>query len=134
MAVIGLLAALGIPRYRDMKRRAHSAAVASDFNVVRVASYNYFADNASYPPDGSDGTVPPVLVPYLPQGFAFANAQYTLDYDVWPPDPGNPSQVVVGVTVRSDDQELIDMLARNIRAGGVGIAVGNGYTYIFAGL
>ena len=133
MAVIGLLAAIGIPRYRDMKRRAFYANIASDFNTVRVASYNYWADNSAYPPDGSSGTPPPALVPYLPQNFQFSNPNYTLDYDVWP-SPLNPSQSIVGVTVTSGDQELINMVARNIQAGGMGINVGNGYTYIFAGL
>jgi type II secretory pathway pseudopilin PulG len=133
MAVIGLLAALGIPRYRDMKRRAYYANVVSDFNTVRVAAYNYFADNATYPPDGGSGAPPAVLVPYLPQGFQFTGENYTLDYDVWP-SPLNPSQLVVGVTVTSGDQELVNLVARNIQAGGMGINVGNGYTYIFAGL
>jgi type II secretory pathway pseudopilin PulG len=133
MAVIGLLAAIGIPRYRDMKRRAYSANIVSDFNTVRVASYNYFADNNTYPPDGGSGAPPVALIPYLPQNFVFSNAQYTLDYDVWP-SPLNPQQLIVGVTVTSGDQELINMVARNIQAGGMGINVGNGYTYIFAGL
>ena len=133
MAVIGLLAALGIPRYREMKRRAYSANVASDFNTVRVAAYNYFADHNTYPPDGTAGAIPVALVPYLPQNFEFTTPNYTLDYDVWP-SPLNPSQLIVGVTVTSADQELVNMLARNIRAGGLGINVGNGYTYIFAGL
>lgn len=133
MAVIGLLAALGIPRYREMKRRAHSAAVVSDFNTVRVAAYNYFADHATYPPDGAAGAPPAALVPYLPQGFEFTSATYTLDYDVWP-SPLNPSQLVVGVTVTTGDTELINMIARNIRAGGLGLVDPNGYTYIFAGL
>jgi prepilin-type N-terminal cleavage/methylation domain-containing protein len=133
MAVIGLLSALGIPRYREMKRRAHSAAVVGDFNTVRIASYNYFADHATYPPDGSAGSPPPVLVQYLPQNFKFATPNYTLDYDVWP-SPLNPTQLVVGVTVTAEDQELINMIARNIAAGGLGLAGGNGYTYIFAGL
>jgi prepilin-type N-terminal cleavage/methylation domain-containing protein len=133
MAVIGLLAALGIPRYRDMKRRAYSAAVVSDFNTVRIASYNYFADNATYPPDGPVGSPPPALVPYLPQGFEFSTTSYTLDYEVWP-SPFNPSQLVVGVTVTSGDQELVNMIARNVRAGGLGIVNASGYTYIFAGL
>jgi len=133
MAVIGLLAALGIPRYRDMKRRAYSANVLSDFNTVRVAAYNYFADNSTYPPDGSMGSPPPSLVTYLPQGFRFTNENYTLDYDVWP-SPLNPTQLVVGVTVISDDQELVNMIARNVQAGGLGLNIGNGYTYIFAGL
>lgn len=133
MAVIGLLAALGIPRYRDMKRRAHSAAVVSDFNTVRIAAYNYFAEHSGYPPDGSVGTPPPSLVPYLPQGFQFERPNYTLDYDVWP-SPLNPDQLVVGVTVTTEDTELINMIAKNIRAGGVGLVSPGGYTYIFAGL
>jgi prepilin-type N-terminal cleavage/methylation domain-containing protein len=133
MAVIGLLAALGIPRYREMKRRAFAAAIASDFNTVRVAAYNYFADNNVYPPDGSAGAPPAAMVPYLPKNFSFDNGTYTLDYDVWP-SPLNPSQVIVGVTVTSDDQQLVNMVARNIAAGGMGLNVGNGYTYIFGGL
>jgi prepilin-type N-terminal cleavage/methylation domain-containing protein len=133
MAIIGLLAAIGIPRYRDMKRRAFSANIMSDFNTVRVASYNYFADNNTYPPDGSAGAPPAAMVPYLPQNFSFNNGTYTLDYDVWP-SPTNPTQLVVGVTVTSADQELVNMVARNIQAGGMGLNVGNGYTYIFAGL
>ena len=51
MAVIALLAAIALPRYRDMKRRAYSANIVSDFNTVRVAAYNYFADNNTYPPE-----------------------------------------------------------------------------------
>jgi prepilin-type N-terminal cleavage/methylation domain-containing protein len=133
MAVIGLLAALSVPRYRDTKRRAFAANIAADFNTVRVAAYNYWADNNSYPPDGSPGTPPPALRPYLPRNFSFDNGSYTLDYDVWP-SPLNPSQLVVGVTVTSDDQQLVNMVARIIAAGGLGINVGNGYTYIFAGL
>jgi prepilin-type N-terminal cleavage/methylation domain-containing protein len=134
MAVIGLLAALGIPRYRDMKRRAFAAAVASDFNTVRIAAYNYFADNSTYPPDdGSPGAPPAAMIPYLPKNFSFDNGNYTLDYDVWP-SPLNPSQLIVGVTVTSRDQQLVNMIARNIAAGGMGLNVGNGYTYIFAGL
>ena len=133
MAVIGLLAALGIPRYRDMKRRAYSANIVSDFATVRVAAYNYFADNSKYPPDGSAGSPPPALVPYLPKDFTFDKGSYALDYDVWP-SPFDPTQLIVGVTVTSGDQELVNMVARNIQAGGMGINVGNGYTYIFAGL
>src|SRR5512141_2462865 len=81
MAVIGLLAALGIPRYRDMKRRAFYANIATDFNTIRVASYNYWADNNAYPPDGSAGSPPAALIPYLPRNFSFDNGNYTLDYD-----------------------------------------------------
>ena len=78
ISVIGMLAAIGFPRYREMKRRAYFAAVLSDFNTVRIASYNYFADNATYPADGAAGSPPPALLPYLPQGFEFSTSSYTL--------------------------------------------------------
>ena len=133
VAVIGILMAVGIPRYRDMKRRGYSTNVMSDINTVRIAAFNYFADNATYPPDGGSGLPPAVLVPYLPQGFSFSGEHYTLDYDVWP-SPLNPSQLVVGVTVTSSDEELVNIVARTLQAGGMGISVGNAYTYIFAGL
>jgi len=133
LAILGILAAIGLPRYRDMKRRAYSAAVASDFNTVRIAAYNYFADNGTYPPDAVVGAPPPALVPYLPQGFQFSAPSYTLDYDVWP-SPLNPTQLVVGITVTSGDPELVNMIARSAGAGGLGLVNGSGYTYIFAGL
>ncbi|HTK51137.1 MAG TPA: prepilin-type N-terminal cleavage/methylation domain-containing protein [Gemmatimonadaceae bacterium] len=133
VSVLGLLVAIAIPRYRDTKRRAFAAKIAADFNTVRVAAYNYFADNNTYPPDGSPGVPPAALVPYLPQNFQFDAGNYTLDYDVWP-SPANPKQLVVAVTVTSGDQQLVNMVARNSPAGGTGINVGNGYTYIFAGL
>jgi prepilin-type N-terminal cleavage/methylation domain-containing protein len=133
LAVIALLALIAIPRYRDVKRRGYTAAIAADFNTVRLATFNYFADNNTYPPDGSLGSVPPALIPYLPQNFAFSNSHYELDYDVWP-SPSNPTQMIVGVTVTSNDQQLVNMVARAIQTGGMGLNVGNGYTFIFAGL
>jgi len=133
VAVIGVLLAVGIPRYHDMKRRGYSTNVMSDINTVRIAAFNYFADNATYPPDGGSGSPPAALVPYLPQGFSFSGEHYTLDYDVWP-SPLNPSQLVVAVTVTSSDQELVNIVARTLQAGGMGINIGNGYTYIFVGL
>ena len=133
VSILGLLVAIGLPRYRDMKRRAFAAKIAGDFNTVRLAAYNYFADNNTYPPDGSPGVTPAALVPYLPQNFKFDAGNYTLDYDVWP-SPTNPKQLVVAVTVTAGDQQLVNMIARNSPSGGTGINVGNGYTYIFAGL
>jgi prepilin-type N-terminal cleavage/methylation domain-containing protein len=133
VSVLGLLIAIGLPRYRDVKRRAFAAKITGDFNTVRLAAYNYFADNSTYPSDGSPGVAPAALVPYLPQNFKFDAGNYTLDYDVWP-SPTNPKQLVVGVTVTSGDQQLVNMVARNSPAGGTGINVGNAYTYIFAGL
>ena len=115
-----------------MKRRAYSASVVSDFNTVRVAAYNYFADNPRTRPMAHRARRRPYWC-RISRRTSGSGQNYTLDYDVWP-SPLNPSQLVVGVTVTSGDQELVNLVARNIQAGGMGINVGNGYTYIFAGL
>jgi hypothetical protein len=81
-----------------MKRRAYSAAVASDLNAVRVAAFNYFADHATYPPDGASGIPPAALVPYLPPNVAFSGprspprAEFAADCTGWarcPPSSGD---------------------------------------------
>ena len=77
VSVLGLLIAIGLPRYRDMKRRAFAAKITGDFNTVRLAAFNYFADNSTYPSDGSPGVAPAALVPYLPQNFKFDAGNYT---------------------------------------------------------
>ena len=117
----------------------------SDFNYLEAygsLTYDWFKAKLWYSNDfGGDTTDGDTSAIYieanatfpLPQNFSFSTEQYTLDYDVWP-SPFNPSQLIVGVTVTSGDQELVNMVARNIQSGGLGINVGNGYTYIFAGL
>jgi type II secretory pathway pseudopilin PulG len=134
MVLIGLLAGLGLPRYRTIKRRAVAAAAIGDFSSIRVAAYNYFAEHGTFPPDSPAGIAPPGLVPHLPSGFEFTNGHYTLDYDQWPADPMNPAQVVLGVTVTAGDQEIIHLIARTVKSGSVGLVTGDAYTYILAGL
>ena len=53
----------------------------SDFNTVRVAAYNYFADHSAYPPDAGSGAPPGAPRSYpagpetaLPHGRFFTQA------------------------------------------------------------
>lgn len=48
MVVIGLLAAIGVPRIRNMKERSYQAMLRSDLGALRTAQEAYFAENQQY--------------------------------------------------------------------------------------
>jgi prepilin-type N-terminal cleavage/methylation domain-containing protein len=48
MIVIGLLAAVGVPRIRTMKERSYQATLRSDLGALRLAQEVYFAENHQY--------------------------------------------------------------------------------------
>lgn len=109
--ILGLLAAIGLLKYLDLRNQARSAEVAGDFRVVMVAAYNYYSDHNDWPPDGSAGVVPPPLVQYLPSSFQFTKPEYTLDFDNF---GLGGSDYVVGITVSSANPDLMVKLKRNL--------------------
>ena len=134
LAVLAILAALAVPRYRNLKTRAIAAQAVGDFGAVRVASFNYFADKGSYPPDASPGVTPAELVPYLPEQFQFDQENYDLDFDSYTVSNGSGSTQVLAVTVRSGDPTIIQHIARSVAGGSVGLVVGGAFTYVITGL
>jgi prepilin-type N-terminal cleavage/methylation domain-containing protein len=134
ISVLGILAALAVPRYRNLKTRAIAAQAVGDFSAVRVASFNYFADKGAYPPDAGPGITPPELVPYLPQTFEFDQESYDLDYDSYTVSSGSGSTHVLAITVRSGDPTIVQHIARSISGGAVGLVVGSAFTYVITGL
>ena len=51
MLVIGILAAVGVPRIRNMKERAYQATLRSDLGALRTAEEAYYAENLRYTTD-----------------------------------------------------------------------------------
>jgi type II secretory pathway pseudopilin PulG len=51
MLVIGVLAAIGIPRIRNMKERSYQATLRSDLGALRTAQEAYYAENLRYTTD-----------------------------------------------------------------------------------
>jgi prepilin-type N-terminal cleavage/methylation domain-containing protein len=109
--ILGLLAAIGLLKYLDLRNQARSAEVAGDFRTVMVAAYNYYSDHNGWPPDGAAGMIPPALVQYLPSSFQFNKPEYTLDFDNF--GLGGPNYVV-GITVTSANSDLMTKLVRNL--------------------
>lgn len=51
MVIIGLLAAIGVPRIRNMKERSYQATLRSDLGALRTAQEAYFSENLQYATD-----------------------------------------------------------------------------------
>lgn len=121
-AIIGILAGLAIPNLRTVLVRARAAELAGDLEVVRVATQNFNGQNHAWPAEAPAGSVPPELVPYLPENYSFNRNGYDLDYENWtlpgglPGDPG--TRTLVGVSVVVPDamlgNALVELLGKAI--------------------
>ncbi len=118
VVIIGILAAIAIPRYRDITLKANAAAIVADTRVIVHAAQLYLADNGHYPQDGWWGEVPPDLAPYLPEDFSFSRApeldvMYSLDNAMYPVEMGSYARSVgmwVSVSVWTKDQSILNMI------------------------
>ncbi len=57
--IIGILAAIAIPKFASTKEKAYDRAVMSDIRRVQVAAEAYYADNLTYPASASDADFTP---------------------------------------------------------------------------
>jgi prepilin-type N-terminal cleavage/methylation domain-containing protein len=131
--VFSILASLAILRYMDFKRTATAARVASDFSTVKVATYTYWSDNATWPSEVGPGVPPPELVNVLPSNFTFVKPTYTLDYEYFPVPGSGPNTFIVGVTVTSTDAVFMTKLEQILGRTSPFLAVGGSLTYIIVG-
>lgn len=130
LLIIGILASLGIPAYQSMIVRAQATQVAGDLNTIKVAAYNYAADQHQWPPETAAGQVPAGLAPYLPDGYTFTRANYDLDWEFWQLSGTTLGGARIGVAVVISDPRLGAAVVRLL--GGIPhIIVGNRYTFIF---
>jgi len=132
--VVSVLTRIALPQMHEVQTRARAAAVRADFQVVRLAAENYYADNVEWPDDLEPGVVPTELVSNLPDGFDFQRDGYMLNWENWilpnglPNDPAIRS--VIGVSVTTDDRALgaavLDMINE-----AASYQLGDTYTFIF---
>jgi prepilin-type N-terminal cleavage/methylation domain-containing protein len=133
MTVVGFLSAVAVPKYIDLKRRANTTRVIGDFQTVRVAVMAFYADSSYFPGEVGAGVVPQNLSQYLPIGFDFTKDTWQLDYERWPSGGVGGSDVIVGVTVVTQDVVLAETTSRVL--GNVPqVAASPAFTFIISGL
>ena len=77
MTIIGLLARIAVPHYTDMKRRAIAASIMGDMQTIRMATYTFYTERSTWPPDYGPGIVPAELRDLLPKDFPFTHPEST---------------------------------------------------------
>ena len=127
IVVMGVLSSLAVLKYIDLTRTAMTSRIVGEFVAVRLAAYNFEADNNNmWPAEVGPGVEPPELNPYLPAGFQFINPSYTLDWDNL--GTGGPYQI--GISMRTTDARLMNAMVQTLGSGAPYFVVGNTLTYV----
>ena len=116
VVILGILANFAIPMISDAKYKAQAAQVIADVNVIRVAAITHFADAGGYPRNTGWGSVPPDLIPSLPEGFSFQRGEVTYRWRYYKPgrsDGGMLQGILAGsdgmcaLLVKSQEEKLL---------------------------
>jgi prepilin-type N-terminal cleavage/methylation domain-containing protein len=65
VVIIGILAAIAIPKFAATKEKAYLASMKSDLRNLATSQEGYFADNTAYIPAGAASNLAGVPVPFL---------------------------------------------------------------------
>ena len=108
VVVLGVVAGIAVPNYRDAQYRADAASVVADMSAVRHAVVEYHADHNSYPEAGAWGVMPSELQPYLgDMPFRYKGLEYRLQ-----------TEPTVDFTVRYPEGDPIGAALREYRPPG----------------
>lgn len=131
MSIVAILAAIALPNLRNAVVQARAVEVASDFEVVRVATVSFNADMHAWPSDATLGAVPAELTGYLPEGFSFQGDGYELKFENYSLPgglPGDPStRQLIAVSATADEDRLSNAIVSLLRSSLV-FSVGRTHT------
>ncbi len=131
LVILSILAAVGLFRYIDFRKQAQSAKIAADLQAVRLAALTAWSDTQSWPGETGPGIVPPEIAPHLPGNVAFANPDFTIDWDnLSGGGGGGGGGFLVGISLTTPDSALMVHLQRTLGTTFPYILVGGRLTYI----
>jgi prepilin-type N-terminal cleavage/methylation domain-containing protein len=97
VAIIGILAAIAIPAFTNVQKRAVAARVVSDFYSINSAVHQYQMDNSYYPAPSGPGVQPPELYPYVKNSIRWAQPGLDYQWENWINPDGTPNHASTGV-------------------------------------
>lgn len=131
VTICSVLAAIAVPKYREMRRRATAAQIMGDFDVMRHAALSFYVDSQYFPEEPSGSTIPPGLVKYLPTGFTMEKPDWTMEYENVAMTEGGvtKSSQIVGVTFATPDTNL-GRTAMKLIGNAPSFTTGTKYTFL----
>lgn len=122
VVIIGILAAIAIPKYQNVTTNAKAATIIGDTRVLLNAAQLYLTEKGEYPPDCIDfNSIPEGMEEYLPEGFIMDrhyedwNVRFTFDnYRNYNgremPSYAQTFGAWIAISVLSKDQELMNAI------------------------
>ncbi len=134
MMVTSVLVRIAVPNYQDLRLRVRAVSVVGDFEVVKLAVFNYNAENLLWPEDVGPGIAPDVLAPYLPGSFDFDRGGYLLDWENWTLPGGLPNhpdtRVLLGISIVTSDAALGQAVVDLLGSAWAHYSLGETYTFV----
>ncbi len=134
MMVTSVLVRIAVPNYQDLRLRVRAVSVVGDFEVVKLAVFNYNGDYHIWPEDVGPGTVPDVLGPYLPGGYDFDRGDYLLDWENWTLPGGLPkhpnTRLLLGISINTSDAALGQAVVDLLGSAWAHYSLGETYTFV----
>lgn len=78
VSILGLLAAIVVPKVQQAKAKAQASQIVGAMRAVRIAATIYFDSAGTWPPSASLGTAPASLNGYLPRAGLFTGSGWKL--------------------------------------------------------
>ena len=122
IALIGILATIAIPLYRDAVVQAEASALIAASDHIATAAFSYQAEHGIYAVGAGWGVMPDELEPYLPDGFEFRtdNAEFLWYAFEAPRNNLTPSDIAL-IGIRSDHSALIAMIEQSYPGQTIGM-------------
>lgn len=136
VSIIGTLASVALPKFRDVQRRARATQLLADFDVFRHATLSFFADSGYFPPEAGSAALPRNLRRYLPDGFRMAKPHWTMDYENWELQKRarfTKTGIAVGISFTTTVDKQLGATAMRLAGNRPGFTVGKKYTFFISG-
>lgn len=134
--IIAILAAIALPRYMSLTKKAQAARVIGDFRVIANAVQLCLVETGQYPPDTGPGSMPNALRPYLSRSFKFnlrPSMDVRYDWENWVVN-GRPKHPVTGIlyglSVTTTDMALVNAIMETYEGPFI-YSLNSNYTFVF---
>ena len=106
VSILGVLAAVAVPKFQTARAKAQAAAVIGSMRAIKIAATMYYDSAGTWPPTAAVGVTPPTLIGYLPRTATFTGKGYRLRWRRVTVTSGGRSSTSGSLVVTTTDAQL----------------------------